>query len=965
MHTLVTTRRVRALAFPRAEKFRWISGLVLATAMAANGAASAAGQVAISQVYGGGGNSGVTLTNDFVELHNNTSAPVSVDGWSVQYGSATGTSQQVTKLTGTITAGGYYLVQEAAGAGGTTPLPTPDATGTISISATAGKVFLVSNPTAVACTGTTTSATCTGAIVDAVGFGTTANFFETAPTPTLSNTTAALRSGSGCTDTDNNSADFAVGAPNPRNSPSPVFTCSGPVNQPVVASCPASLQVDVGSADSPNLSASDADGTVASAAITSAPVSGISLSVTQTGNPLLATLNVGPPVTAGSYPVTVTFTNTDTTPQTASCTVNVTVTTPGTQARIHDIQGRAHISPLNGQTVTGVPGIVTSVRSNGFTMQDPNPDSDPATSEGIFVFGSSVVSQIHVGDSVQVRGIAAEFRLGSDATNLSGTEINSPVVTVLSSGNALPTPVLLGVGGRTIPSGAFTTALGDVESSSHTFDPASNALDFFESLEDMRVQFNNAVAVGPTNSFGEAPLMADGASSAVLRSVRGGVMAGPGNFNPQRLIITDTLVPTPTVNTGDLLGAVTAIVDYAFGGYVFAITDALTVTSGNLQQEVTSLAGTASKLTIGSFNVENLAPTDPASKFSALGGQVANNLHSPDIVALMEIQDNDGATNDAVVDATTTFNMLIAAIHAAGGPTYQFRSIDPVNDQDGGEPGGNIRVGFLFNPARVSVLDRPGGSPTAQTTVVNGASGPQLSASPGRIQDANGAFSASRKPLAAEFMFNGRHLFVIANHFNSKGGDDPLEGHRQPPVEVTLPQRIQQATVVNAFVTNIENLDKNAAIVVLGDLNDFEFSSTLATLKMGGALVDTILSLPENERYTYVFEGNSEVLDHILLSPALASFASPVLDVVHTNSDFANQTSDHEPDIVRLKLPMPGDVDGDGDVDLADVVAITVARGQAARGPFDPRNLNSDALIDINDARLAVMACTRARCALQ
>ena len=440
-------------------------------------------------------------------------------------------------------------------------------------------------------------------------------------------------------------------------------------------------------------------------------------------------------------------------------------------------------------------------------------------------------------------------------------------------------------------------------------------------------------------------------------------MAGPGNFNPQRLIITDTLVPTPTVNTGDQVGTVTAIVDYGFGDYMFAITSPLTVASANLQQEVTSLAGTPAKLTIGSFNVENLAPTDPASKFAALGAQVANNLHSPDIIALMEIQDNDGATDDGVVDATTTFNTLIAAIQASGGPTYQFRSINPVNDQDGGQPGGNIRVGFLFNPARVSFIDRPGGSPTAQTTVLSGSSGPQLSASPGRIQDANGAFSASRKPLAGEFMFNGRHLFVIANHFNAKGGDEPLEGHRQPPVEVTLAQRLQQAAVVNAFVSNIENLDKNAALVVLGDLNDFEFSDTLNVLKTGGALVDTVLSLPQNERYTFVFEGNSEVLDHILLSPSLAGFAGPVLDIVHTNSDFAHQASDHEPDIVRLTLPLSGDVDGDGDVDLRDVVAIIAARYHTASGPFDPRDLNNDGVIDIHDAGLAIRACTRAHCA--
>ena len=864
MHTLMAPRPVRAQAFPRNRKFNWINGLAVSTVLAASVTANAAGQVVISQVYGGGGNAGATLTNDFVELHNNTDAPVSIDGWSVQYGSATGTSQQVTRLAGTIPASGYYLVQEALGAGGSVPLPAPDAVGTIAMSATAGKIFLVNNATAVTCSSGASAVTCTGSIVDAVGFG-SANFSETAPTPTLSNTTAAIRGGSGCTDTDNNSADFTVGAPNPRNSSSPAFACGGPVNQP-----------------------------------------------------------------------------------------------PPTQARIHDIQGRAHISPMNGTTVTGVPGIVTSVRSNGFTMQDPNPDSDPATSEAIFVFGSSAAAQVHVGDSLQVQGTVAEFRPGNDAANLSTTEINGPLVTVISSGNPLPPPVILGAAGRAIPSGTFTTTPGDLESGNHAFDPLNAALDFFESLEDMRVQFNDAVAVGPTNSFGETPLMADNGSGAALRSVRGGAMAGPGNFNPQRLIITDTLVPTPTVNTGDQLGTVTAIVEYGFGDYMFSITSPLTVAGANLQQEVTSLTGTPAKLTIGSFNVENLAPTDPASKFAALGAQVANNLHSPDIIALMEIQDNDGATNDGVVDATTTFNTLIAAIQAAGGPTYQFRSINPVNDQDGGQPGGNIRVGFLFNPARVSFTDRPGGSPTAQTTVLTGPSGLQLSASPGRIQDANGAFSASRKPLAGEFSFNGRHLFVIANHFNAKGGDDPLEGHRQPPVEVTLAQRLQQAAVVNSFVSNIESLDKNAAIVVLGDLNDFEFSDTLNVLKTGGVLVDTVLSLPENERYTFVFEGNSEVLDHILLSPSLAVFAGPVLDIVHTNSDFAHQTSDHEPDIVRLTLPLSGDVDGNGDVDSIDVAAIVASHNQAASGPFDPRDLNSDGVIDINDARLATLACIRA-----
>src|SRR5438552_943330 len=101
--------------------------------------------VVISQIYGGGGNSGATFTNDFVELFNPGSQAVSVNGWSVQYASSVGTSWQVTNLTGSIPAGGYYLVQESQGAGGTTPLPTPNASGTIAMAAGAGKVSLVAS----------------------------------------------------------------------------------------------------------------------------------------------------------------------------------------------------------------------------------------------------------------------------------------------------------------------------------------------------------------------------------------------------------------------------------------------------------------------------------------------------------------------------------------------------------------------------------------------------------------------------------------------------------------------------------------------------------------------------------------------------------------------------------------------------------------------------------------------------
>jgi hypothetical protein len=172
------------------------------------------GSVVISQVYGGGGNTGAPFTNDFIELHNRGTTAVSVDGWSVQYVSASGMGTwSVTNLTGSIPPGGYYLVQEAAGAGSPAPLPTPDATGTIAMGGTAGKVALVTDTTAL------TGACPSGAnILDLVGYGTGASCFEgTGPSPATSNSTSVMRALSGFTDTNQNATDFAAGAPLPRN----------------------------------------------------------------------------------------------------------------------------------------------------------------------------------------------------------------------------------------------------------------------------------------------------------------------------------------------------------------------------------------------------------------------------------------------------------------------------------------------------------------------------------------------------------------------------------------------------------------------------------------------------------------------------------------------------------------------------------------------------------------------------
>jgi hypothetical protein len=180
--------------------------------------------IVISQVYGGGGNSGATYKSDFIELFNRSASSVDVTGWSVQYSSAGGTTWQTTTLSGSIAPGHYYLIQEATGSGGTTSLPTPDASGSIAMSATTAKVALVRNSTALT--------SCTDAsVVDLVGYGSstsTSNFcFEgTGPAAAPGNTTAVIRVASGCTDTDNNAQDFVVASPIPRNSSSPATDCS-------------------------------------------------------------------------------------------------------------------------------------------------------------------------------------------------------------------------------------------------------------------------------------------------------------------------------------------------------------------------------------------------------------------------------------------------------------------------------------------------------------------------------------------------------------------------------------------------------------------------------------------------------------------------------------------------------------------------------------------------------------------
>ena len=266
-------------------------------------------------------------------------------------------------------------------------------------------------------------------------------------------------------------------------------------------------------------------------------------------------------------------------------------------------------------------------------------------------------------------------------------------------------------------------------------------------------------------------------------------------------------------------------------------------------------------------------------------------FQAPDIIGLEEIQDNDGSVNSTVVDASLTYQTLIDAIAAAGGPTYKFLDIPPADDQSGGQPGGNIRVGYLYNPDRVDFIE---GS-LEQVTDPNLANGD--------------AFEDSRIPLSASFLFNGQEVTVVANHFTSKGGSTPLFGAVQPAVNGGEDRRIEQAQVVNNYVGDILTAKPNVNVVVLGDLNEFEFQAPLAALT-GDTLNNLTETLPENERYSYIFQGNSQSLDHILASDSL--FASAQFDAVHVNAEFAVQASDHDPLLAAFTIEVPKGLEIEG-----------------------------------------------------
>jgi len=580
---------------------------------------------------------------------------------------------------------------------------------------------------------------------------------------------------------------------------------------------------------------------------------------------------------------------------------------PGETA-LHAVQGRAHRSPLEGQTVT-VSGIVTARAGTSFFLQSAPgaEDDDPATSEGLEVVMAGA-GALNSGDHVRVTGQVSEDRPGRRDSYLTTTRlIADATTTLISTGAALPAAVVLGRGGRAVPREVIDDdSEGHVESGPLHFDPADDAIDFFESLESMRVIVPEPRAVSGTSEHGEVVVIADGGKDNPSLSDAGLLVLGPGDSNPERLLVDDALQDVLEVTAGARFeGPMVGVMTYAWGTYRLWLTEPCPPAKGGMRPGQASPQGDDA-LRIVSYNVENLSPRSDPARIAALAAHIVNALGAPDLLALQEVQDGTGPDKDDTVSAADTFRVLQEAIDAAGGPTYQALEIAPVNGADGGQPGGNIRVAYLLRTdSALHLASRPGGTPTNSTTITTNDQGePQLSFSPGRWEPNDKAWDRSRVSLALELEWHGRPLFVINNHWASKGPDDGLFGPVQPPVRHSEVKRLPQAALVHRFAAELLELDSQALVIALGDFNDFGFSAPLQRLQEGDVLTDLMGQLPPLQRWSYIYQGNAQALDHLLISPGFSGSGAEIdFAPVHVNAAFPNQASDHDPLVLTLRWP--------------------------------------------------------------
>ncbi|KAK1772142.1 putative endonuclease [Phialemonium atrogriseum] len=581
---------------------------------------------------------------------------------------------------------------------------------------------------------------------------------------------------------------------------------------------------------------------------------------------------------------------------------------------IAEINGNKFLSPLAGQTLANITGLVTAKGPDGVWIRSTTPDDDARTSESIYVYSSTVGTNLKVGDIISLGAKVDEYR--SADTYLYLTELSSPKdVKVLSSGNEV-TPLIIGEDTLPPPTVQYTSldggdiyavpnAVVNISAVNPVLDPANYGLDFWESLVGELVTIRNPRVIGRPSSYRDTWVVGDWPVTG--KSSHGSLTMSDLDSNPEAIIIGTPLDGTRNPNQskiGDQAEDITGIVTQAFGFYrVLPLTGIQIAVNATAAYPPTTLKskGNCRAITVGDYNVENMSPK--TANLPKVAAQIANHLGAPDLMFVQEIQDDNGSGNNGVVTANLTLTTLVAAIKTISNVTYNFVEIAPVDGQDGGAPGGNIRVAYLYRPEVLSLWNPNPGSSTDANEVLPG---PQLKYNPGRIDPANDAWIVTRKPLVAAWMAKGarKPFFTVNVHMSSKGGSSSLHGDVRPPINGVIEPRIKQAEVTGKFIAQILAEDPAARIIAAGDFNDFTFVQPMKTFAATSGLrdLDEVVNMPAEERYTYTFDMNTQALDHMYVSPALVAKAQ--YEHLHVNSWAApaDVVSDHDPSLAVLNV---------------------------------------------------------------
>ena len=577
------------------------------------------------------------------------------------------------------------------------------------------------------------------------------------------------------------------------------------------------------------------------------------------------------------------------------------VTAPKEVKNIGEVQGESHESPLVGKEVVINNVVVTKTDKTGFYVQDKVSDNNRRTSDAVYVASAEKVES---GDLLKVQGTVKEgymeeysVRPGQTfkkpAGSLTVTQIINATITKLGKADL---PKALNISEK-MPKDI-------VDNTPTKYNPETEALDYWESLEGMRVEVTKPKVTGPQYK-GDIYVLPGDYKGQKLNNI-GGVNLRPGVQNTEVLPIT--VGNSFVAKAKDYFNEnITGVVTYKNKTYKIDPSSVPVIQDGGLKREVSKIYPAEDKLTIASYNIENFSANNnghdetPEEKVDKIANSFIKEVHSPDIITLIEVQDNNGGVNDGTVDGVKSGEKLAQRIKSLGGPDYKYTEIAPVDGKDGGKPGANIRVAYLYNPKRVTLIGKEKGGSEEAARFVNG----HLEKNPARIDPTSVHFEKVRKSLAAEFEFKGERIVVIANHLKSKLGDDAIYGSNQPSVENTKAKRIEEAKILNAFIKEGLRQNPNLKFVLTGDFNDFEFSDSVKTI-VGNELVNLMAEHEQGDRYSYFYRGSNQSLDNILISKNIKD--KVVFSPVHINASFMEEhgrASDHDPVVVQIDFSKP------------------------------------------------------------